>query len=61
LVCYYFPKVLEEYHALKHKKISPPQLAVGSWIVASMCTTLIYKLFLGEKVKIFPDVYFKCI
>ncbi len=57
----YLPKVLEEYNKLKHNKISPPQLAVGSWMVASVCTSLIYKLFLGEKVKIFPDFYFKSV
>ena len=57
----YLPTVLEEYNLVKHKYISPPQLAVGSWIVASICTSLLYKLFLGKQVKIFPDLYFKSV
>lgn len=55
----YLPNVLEEYSIPKYKDIPPPQLAIGSWMVASICTSLIYKLFFGRKVKIFPDVYFK--
>lgn len=57
----YLPKILEEYILIKHKYISPPQLSVGSWIVASICTTLLYKLFLGKQVRIFPDLYFKSV
>lgn len=57
----YLPTVLQEYNLVKHKYGSPPQLAIGSWIVASICTTLLYKLFFGKKVKIFPDLYFKSV
>ena len=57
----YLPTVLEEYNLVKHKYESPPQLSIGSWIVASICTSLLYKLFLGKQVKIFPNLYFKSV
>lgn len=57
----YLPKVLSEYDLVKDKMISPPQLSVGSWMVASMCTSLIYKLHLQEILKTFPDVFFQTI
>lgn len=57
----YLPKILEEYILIKHKYISPPQLAVGSWIVASICTTLMYHLCMKKIVKIFPEIYFDAV
>ena len=37
---------------------SPPQLAVGSWINAGICASLLFKLANRKKVKLFPDFYF---
>ncbi|AIM39241.1 thiamine biosynthesis protein ThiF [Sphingobacterium sp. ML3W] len=38
--------------------MSPPQLAIGSWIVAAMCTTVLFDLAVGATVKKFPEFYF---
>ncbi len=37
---------------------SPPQLAVGSWMNAGMCASLLFKLANGKMLKLFPDFYF---
>ncbi len=37
---------------------SLPQLAVGSWINAGICASLLFKLANRKRVKIFPDFYF---
>ncbi|NJK93785.1 MAG: ThiF family adenylyltransferase [Bacteroidales bacterium] len=36
----------------------PPQLPVASWITAGLCTSLIYKLAIGDSPRLFPDFYF---
>jgi len=38
--------------------VSPPQLAVGSWINAGICASLLFKLANRKTVKVFPDFYF---
>ena len=39
-------------------QLSPPQLSIGSWILASMCTHILFNLATDLKVKKFPDFYF---
>ncbi|TDQ25449.1 ThiF family adenylyltransferase [Tenacibaculum caenipelagi] len=53
-------EVLHEYLNEK-EKISPPQLAIGSWMVASMCTHLLFKIATGKEYKRFPEFYFSSI
>ena len=36
---------------------SPPQLAVGSWMNAGICASLLFKLANEKMVKVFPDFY----
>lgn len=52
--------VLREYMNEK-ENLSPPQLSVGSWMVASMCTNILFKIATNQKVKYFPDFYFSSI
>src|SRR5699024_5256723 len=49
--------VLEKYIS-EQKQVSPPQLAVGSWLTASMCTNILFKLAIGQEIKEFPEFYF---
>lgn len=55
----YLPFIIEEYTKVRKQGISPPQLSVGSWLVASLCTTLMYHLCLKRNVKVFPEIYFE--
>lgn len=57
----YLTKIVEQYANIKHQVESPPQLSVGSFIVASMCTTLIYNICMQKKVKTFPEVHFEAV
>ncbi|TXK75104.1 ThiF family adenylyltransferase [Mesonia sp. HuA40] len=36
----------------------PPQLAIGSWGVAAMCSHILFNLATGKAVKKFPEFYF---
>ena len=60
-VPHYLSDIIKKYAGIKNQGISPPQLSVGSWIVASMCTTLMYNLCINKSVKKFPEVYFESI
>lgn len=42
-------------------KTSPPQLAVGSWLIAAMCTDVLFRMATGKEIKYFPDFYFMSI
>ena len=53
-------EVLEKY-INEEEKLSPPQLAIGSWTVASMCTHLLFKIATNKEVKQFPKFYFSTI
>lgn len=53
-------EVLKRYLA-EEGSVSPPQLAIGSWLVASMCTTILYDIATGTDVKTFPRFYFSSI
>ena len=37
--------------------LPPPQLAIGSWYVAAMCTHLLIKIATGKYYKKFPEFY----
>ena len=53
-------EIIEEYSTEK-EKLSPPQLSVGSWIVAGMCTHLLFKTATKREIKKFPEFYFSSI
>ena len=57
----YLPSIIEEYTRIKKPGVSPPQLSVGSFLVASICTTLMYDLCLKKNVKTFPEIYFETV
>ncbi len=57
----YLTDIITQYSQLKRPGISPPQLSVGSWLVASMCTTLMYNLCMRKPVKTFPEIYFESV
>ena len=57
----YLPGVLKKYAEIKTQGISPPQLAVGSFFVASICTTLLHNLCLKQSLKTFHKVYFEAV
>lgn len=40
------------------KQLPPPQLSVGSYIVAGICTSLIQSIVTEQHFKLFPDYYF---
>ncbi|BBE17816.1 sulfur carrier protein adenylyltransferase ThiF [Aquipluma nitroreducens] len=57
----YLPSIIEEYTRIKKPGVSPPQLSVGSFLIASICTTLMYDLCLKKNVKTFPEIYFETV
>ena len=57
----YLTDIVTQYSRLKKPGISPPQLSVGSWIVASMCTSIMYQICLKKPVKTFPEIYFEAV
>lgn len=57
----YLANIVAQYSGLRITGISPPQLSVGSWLVASMCTTLMFNICLKKPVKTFPEIYFETI
>ena len=57
----YLTDIITRYARLKKPGISPPQLSVGSWLVASMCATIMYHLYLKKIIKVFPEIYFEAI
>ncbi|TCP24754.1 ThiF family protein [Tenacibaculum skagerrakense] len=52
--------VLEQY-LNEEEKLSPPQLSIGSWIVASMCVHVMYNVATEKQIKKFPEFYFSSI
>ena len=48
--------IIEEYKN-EPGDLSPPQLSVASWIVAGMCTNLLYNIATGKEIKVFPEFY----
>ena len=57
----YLSDILKEYSRIKKQGVSPPQLSVGSFLIASICTTLMYDLCIKKNVKTFPEIYFEAV
>ena len=49
-------EIVKEYKREEYI-LPPPQLSVASWMVAAMCTTILYKIATKKTVKQFPDFY----
>ncbi|WP_187477881.1 ThiF family adenylyltransferase [Amniculibacterium sp. G2-70] len=49
-------KIIWDYKAEK-EILPPPQLAIASWIVASMCTHIMFKITTNKEYKKFPEFY----
>lgn len=49
-------EIIDKYKNEK-QQLPPPQLSVASWIVAGMCTHLMFNIATGKEVKIFPEFY----
>ena len=43
---------------LKNEGGNIPQLSVGSWGTASLCTRLLFKILTSQKIKVFPEFYY---
>lgn len=43
------------------EKLSPPQLAVASWITAGMCSRIAFEIVVGNKVETLPFLFFNTI
>ncbi|QTD39273.1 ThiF family adenylyltransferase [Polaribacter batillariae] len=52
--------VIKEYKKEK-EDLSPPQLAIGSWMVAAMCTHILFNIATKKEVKKFPEFYLSSI
>jgi Dinucleotide-utilizing enzymes involved in molybdopterin and thiamine biosynthesis family 1 len=57
----YLSEIIKRYTKVKKDDASPPQLSVGSFFVASICSTLMYNLCLKKPVKAFPEIYFESV
>lgn len=53
-------ELASKYVGMKDTK-SPPQLSVGSWLVAAMCTDALFHIATGIQVDSFPEFYFSSI
>lgn len=53
-------KIINDYKTEK-ENLPPPQLAVASWIVAGMCTHIMFKIATQKKYKKFPEFYINSI
>jgi len=53
-------KIIEDYKSEKDN-LPPPQLAVASWIVAGMCTHIMFKIATQKSYKKFPEFYINSI
>lgn len=49
--------ILKKYENEK-ELISPPQLSVGSWLLGSLCTSILFDIAMKNPVKQFPEFYF---
>lgn len=53
-------QIIEKYK-LEKEDLSPPQLSIASWALASVCTHLLFNLATGKVVKKFPEFYLSTI
>lgn len=42
----------------ERNSMPPPQLSAASWLTAGLCTSIAYRLTVGEAIKLFPEFYF---
>lgn len=49
--------ILKQYENEK-EQLSPPQLSVGSWLLGSLCTSILFDIAMKNPVKQFPEFYF---
>lgn len=52
--------ILEKYKNEK-ESLPPPQLSIASWIVAAMCTHLLFNIATKKETKLFPEFYLSSI
>ncbi|MBE4950566.1 ThiF family adenylyltransferase [Chryseobacterium culicis] len=52
--------IIDDYKKEK-ENLPPPQLAIASWIVAGMCTHVMFKIATGKPYKTFPQFYMNAI
>ncbi|OOV17414.1 ThiF family adenylyltransferase [Flavobacterium sp. LM4] len=53
-------EIIEKYKA-ENRELSPPQLSVASWMVAAVCTNIVFDIITNRAVKTFPEFYFSTI
>lgn len=53
-------EIIEEYKNEK-EVLPPPQLSIASWIVAAMCTHLLFNIVTEKEFKKFPEFYLQSI
>lgn len=58
--CNWLEEVLNDY-LNEEEKLSPPQLSVGSWIVAGMCINIMFHIATNKPIKEFPEFYLSSI
>ncbi|UWX66213.1 ThiF family adenylyltransferase [Empedobacter stercoris] len=49
--------IVEKY-LQEDASLPPPQLSVGSWLVAAICSNILFRIATGKDVKIFPEFYY---
>ncbi len=52
--------VIEKYEN-ENEDLPPPQLSIASWVVAAMCTHLLFNLATKKEIKKFPEFYISTI
>lgn len=52
--------IIKEYKE-EVESLPPPQLSIASWIVAAMCTHILFKIATEKEFKKFPEFYFSSI
>ncbi len=52
--------IIKEYRE-EVEVLPPPQLAIASWIVAAMCTHILFNIATKKDFKKFPEFYFSSI
>lgn len=53
-------EIIEKYKN-EDQLLPPPQLSIGSWLIASICTNLLFKIATDKPVKLFPEFYLSTI
>ncbi len=53
-------EIIEKYKS-ENEDLPPPQLSVASWIVAAMCTHILFNIATNKEVKNFPEFYLSTI